>query len=499
MENPILMLLEKLSQSREKLMQGAQIFKDIDAIEIGTAEKELVWSLDKTKLYRYKRDSEPSIKTPIVVSYALINRFDMMDLQPDRSLFRKLLSLGLDIYVVDTGYPTRNDRYLRMDDYINVYLNAAIDYVRKAHQISKVNLLGVCQGGTFSVIYASIYPKKINSLITLVTPVDFSGDDGLLFTWARDMDVDAVVEGFGGLVPGTFLDVGFQMLKPMLKVRKQKNLLEMMDNRDKLMNFFRMEKWINDLPDQAGETYRQFIKDLYQQNKLVKGELVVGAHQIDLKNINMPVLTIYASEDHLVPPSSTKPLNDLISSKDKQLYEFPGGHIGVFTGRRSQKELSPTIHEFLAGRDDQPAAPSKSKATAKVSAKTQSQTTTPQSNVDLKVEKEEEIPAAQKRPKESKSEKIEKIKSLANNFDFTNIGLAKLADRDDLKKITGIGPLIADKLNALGIHTFEQLSKLKPDDIIKISKITEISSGRIENDKWVNQAKELLKKLGKAK
>lgn len=125
----------------------------------------------------------------------------------------------------------------------------------------------------------------------------------------------------------------------------------MMDDEDKVMNFLRMEKWINDLPDQAGETYRQFIKDLYQGNKLMKGELQIGEYKVNLNNITMPVLTIYASEDHLVPPSSTKPLNDQIGSKDKQLYEFPGGHIGVFTGARSQKELSPTIYEWLLARD----------------------------------------------------------------------------------------------------------------------------------------------------
>ncbi|NJO02918.1 MAG: hypothetical protein HC880_15665 [Bacteroidia bacterium] len=97
------------------------------------------------------------------------------------------------------------------------------------------------------------------------------------------MDVDAVVDGFGGLIPGHFLDSGFQMLKPMLRVRKQKNLMEIVDSKENLMNFLRMEKWINDQPDQAGETYRQFIKDLYQQNKLIKGELVIGEHQVNLK------------------------------------------------------------------------------------------------------------------------------------------------------------------------------------------------------------------------
>ncbi len=351
MHNPFLELAEKFSQTQQKISKGAQIFNQMDSVEVGTADKDEVWSQDIVRLFRYKRDSPATVQTPLLISYALINRFDMMDLQPDRSLVRKLLSLGIDIYVLDTGYPTRNDRYLTMDDYINGYLDGAIDHICEANDIEKVNLLGVCQGGTFSAIYTAIHPEKIKNLITLVTPIDFSKEDGLLFKWAKDLNVDAIVEGFGGLIPGTFLDMGFQMLKPMLKVRKQRNLLNMLDDEDKLMNFMRMEKWINDLPDQAGDTYRQFIKDLYQQNKLVKGTLQIGEHTVNLKNITQPALTIYASEDHLVPPSATKPFNELIGSKDKQLYEFPGGHIGVFTGARSQKELGPTIAKWLTDRD----------------------------------------------------------------------------------------------------------------------------------------------------
>jgi polyhydroxyalkanoate synthase subunit PhaC len=276
----------------------------------------------------------------------------MMDLQPDRSLIKKLLESGLDIYVIDTGYPTKNDRYLTINDYVNRYIHGAVEYVRKAHNIPSVNLLGVCQGGTFAVIYSALHPEKVKNLVTLVTPIDFSTNDGLLMRWARFLDVDTMVDSNDGLIPGYVLDVGFQMLKPMLKPRKYKNLMDMMDDSDKVMNYLRMEKWINDLPDQTGETFRQFIKDLYQQNKLAKNELVIGQRTVNLKDITMPAMTIYASEDHLVPPNSTKPLHDLIGSQDKKLYEFPGGHIGVFTGQRSQAELSPTIAQWLMERDN---------------------------------------------------------------------------------------------------------------------------------------------------
>ncbi|MCB9272086.1 MAG: alpha/beta fold hydrolase, partial [Lewinellaceae bacterium] len=209
----------------------------------------------------------------------------------------------------------------------------------------------VCQGGTFSLIYAALFPDKVKNLITTVTPVDFREENGLLFLWAKYMDVDAVVDGFGGVVPGDFLNSGFDLLKPMNKARKFANLPQVAQNKDKLMNFLRMEKWVADSPAQAGETYRRFIKDFYQNNKLIHGEFTLGGYRVSLNKIDMPVLTVYAKDDHIVPPASTIPIHEAIGSKDKELMEFPGGHIGVFVGSRSQKLLTPAIAQWLIVRD----------------------------------------------------------------------------------------------------------------------------------------------------
>ena len=333
-----------------KLIKGYENLKAIDDVDVATAPKELVWKLDKIQLFHYKRESEPTVKTPVLISYALVNRQDMMDLQPDRSYIRNLLDLGLDLYIMDWGYPTQMDKYNTIDDYVNTYMDEAVDHIRKTGGYDKVSLMGICQGGTFSVIYSAIHPEKVRNLITLVTPVDFSTNDGLLFRWAKNMNMDALVDGYGN-IPGDFLNNGFALLKPMMGAAKFMNLLNIVDDKDKLMNYLRMEKWINDSPDQAGETYRQFMKDLYQENKLVKGELEIGEHKVDLKNITMPLLNIYGTEDHLVPPASTIPLNDHVGTKDKELYKFQGGHIGVFVGGRSQKELAPAVAEWLQKRD----------------------------------------------------------------------------------------------------------------------------------------------------
>ncbi|MCB0555765.1 MAG: class III poly(R)-hydroxyalkanoic acid synthase subunit PhaC [Phaeodactylibacter sp.] len=322
--------------------------KDVD---IATAPRKTVWEDGKVKLYHFEREDKSRISTPVLVSYALVNRWEMMDLQPNRSLIRKLVSEGMDIYLIDWGYPTRIDRYKTLEDYILGNINDCVDFIRSEHNIDQVNLLGVCQGGTFSLIYSALFPEKVKNLITLVTPVDFDNKEGLLFKWAKDMDVDAIVDGFGGIVPGDFLNTGFDLLKPMNKTRKYLALPETMADQGKLMNFLRMEHWVADSPAQAGETYRRFIKEMYQQNKLVKGEFELGGRKVNLNNIKVPILTIYAKEDHIVPPDTTKPINELVSSKDKELMEFPGGHIGVFVGSRSQKVLAPAIAQWLAERD----------------------------------------------------------------------------------------------------------------------------------------------------
>ncbi|MBI5741824.1 MAG: class III poly(R)-hydroxyalkanoic acid synthase subunit PhaC [Nitrospirae bacterium] len=343
-------IISEAGNFTSKFIKTMETLSEIEEIDVGTAPKELVFREDKIKLYHYIPTAEIKCSVPVLITYALVNRYYMLDLQPDRSLIRNLQQLGLDLYIIDWDYPTKVDMYLSLDDYINGYLNDCVDFIRESTGHRKVNLMGICQGGTFSTVYSAIYPGKIKNLVTLVTPIDFAGNGGLLNLWARYFNADTLADTFK-VIPGDFLNNGFLMMMPFtLNISKYKEMLEFTDSREKMMNFLRMEKWIFDSPGQTGECYRQFMKDFYQENKLIKGTLKIGDRKVDLKNITMPLLNVYAKADHLVPPNSTKPLNELVGSKDKELYEFNGGHIGVFVGSRSQKELAPAIAQWLIKR-----------------------------------------------------------------------------------------------------------------------------------------------------
>ena len=343
--------LNELTANTSKIVKGFETLKEVKEVDIATTPKTVVYSEDKLKLYRYNRDTKATYKTPVLIVYALVNTYQMLDLQPDRSYIKNLLDAGLDVYLIDWGYPKQIDKYLTMDDYINGYIDNCVDYIRDEHKLDKINILSICQGGTFSLIYSALHPEKVKNLVPHVTPVDFSVNDGLLFKWSKDMDFKSLVRGFDGIIPGSFLNEGFDMLKPMMKFHKTSGLMNSLEDQTKLTNFLRMEKWIADSPDQAGACFLQFMEDLYQQNKLIAGELVVGSHKVNLKNLTMPVLNIYATEDHLVPPSATKPLGEYVGTKDYEIYPFQGGHIGVFVGNRSQKELAPKVTKWLKDRD----------------------------------------------------------------------------------------------------------------------------------------------------
>jgi polyhydroxyalkanoate synthase len=359
MQNPFQSALETYLSTGQKIAKGAINWYKLEEREItvGVTPKEVVYQEDRVTLYHFKSSAEPSLVTPLLIVYALINRPLMVDLQRDRSLVANLLNLGVDIYLIDWGYPTRTDRWLTLDDYINGYINNCVDFIRKTHQLGHINLLGICQGGTFSLCYGAIYPDKVKNLIAMVTPVNFHIPHALLnqlggcTLGTQALNVDLMVDAQGN-IPGDYLNAEFVMLKPwQLGVQKYLDLVEIMDDEDKLLNFFRMEKWIFDSPDQAGEAYRQFLKDFYQGNKLIKGEIVVGDKSVNLANLTMPVLNLYAENDHLVPPASSLALGSYVGTQDYTVQSFPVGHIGMYVSRKVQQTLPPVIANWLRERE----------------------------------------------------------------------------------------------------------------------------------------------------
>ena len=354
MHGPLNIGIDRLAQEAARVQQqlgaGLKTLREIGDYDFGATAKQEVWRDGKVVLYRFIGDKAPTARVPLLLSYALVNRPYMVDLQEDRSLVKGLLARGEDVYIIDWGYPDRSDRFLTLEDYIERYLGGAVDHLRRSHGLDAINLLGICQGGTFALCYASLHPDKVRNLITMVTPVDFHTDDNMLSHWTREMDVDLFVDTLGN-VPADLMNFCYLTLKPWRNfVQKYVGLVDILDDAKAVEDFLRMEKWIFDSPDQAGEAFRQFVKQFYQGNSFVNGGITIGEREVHLGLVEMPVLNVYAENDHLVPPSASVPLKDLVGSEDYTEVSFRGGHIGIYVSGRAQKQVPSAIHDWLAQR-----------------------------------------------------------------------------------------------------------------------------------------------------
>jgi len=333
-------------------------------VRLGPTPKDAVYTEDKMTVYRYRRldgDAHPAPeqdKRPaVVICYALINRPYMLDLQSDRSLIGGLLQGGLDVFLIDWGSPDGADRFVDLNDYVNRYLAHAVDKTCALRRLDKINLIGVCQGGALSLCYSALHPQRVRNLITMVTPVDFQTPNDLLSKWVQNTDIDQLVDTVGN-VTGENLNAMFLSLLPFrLTSQKYMTLLDAVDQpanasptpQQQIDNFVRMEQWIFDSPDNPGEMFRQFVTWFYKENRLRKGTLTLNGKTVDLKQVTMPVLNIYALQDHIVPPAASTCLQELVGTTDYTSYAFPGGHIGIYVSSKS-KDLPQTIANWLKQR-----------------------------------------------------------------------------------------------------------------------------------------------------
>lgn len=314
------------------------------------ALRQAVWQHGKSVLYRYL--PLPFIAraraAPVLLCYSLVNRPQILDLQQDRSLIRGLLAAGLEVYLLDWGYPDASDSQLSLDDYINVHLHGCVRHVCATEQIAAVNLLGICQGGTLALCHAALHPEQVANLICMGTPVDFQTPADLLSKWARPLDV-ALLARLGNF-SGQLLTSLFLALSPFRLIQqKYVNALERSADPAARDFFLRMEAWIFDCPDLAATAAAQFVRCCYQENRLLHGLLRLGADAVDLRQIRQPVLNVYALRDHIVPPAASTALRSRIASHDYTDSPLDTGHIGLYVSERA-RQLPQIISSWLASR-----------------------------------------------------------------------------------------------------------------------------------------------------
>jgi polyhydroxyalkanoate synthase subunit PhaC len=319
----------------------------------------------------YTSSSAKSLSPPLLMIYAPINRYHILDLSSERSIVKKFISAGFDVFLLDWG-EKQSENKPTIKDYIN-YIDQSIEQIRKITKQEKINLYGYSWGGTLSIIYSSIYNSKIKNLILQSANFDFDKDNTVIAEWMRNFPVEKFVKEFKEMF-GHFIDLAFLMRNPVAhSFDNLKFALEMNENEPAkfIQNLVKIRTWINNTPDIPGPLFKQFVVDLYQKNLLIKNQLILDGEEkedeknentttmkkraIDLKNISMPILNIIGNKDDLVSSKSSIPIteeigNGLISSKEKRLLEFPSGHVELCISYDAHENLWPQVIQWLKER-----------------------------------------------------------------------------------------------------------------------------------------------------
>jgi len=325
---------------------------------VAQTPKQVIWTFNKAKLYRYIPvvPSEKRHKVPLFLVFALMNKPYILDLRPGNSFIEYMVKQGYDVYLLDWGAPGIEDKDLKFDDYVLDYLPRAIRKIKAVSGSNEFTMLGWCIGAILSTIYAALRPDDgLKNLILLTAPLDFTDKKaGGFVRWVNDeaFDPDKIVSAFGN-VPGEMIDYGAKALKPVENyIGSYLTLWDNLDNPRIVESWHAMNTWVNDLIDMTGATYRQLIKEFYQENRLIEGTLVIRGERVDLSRIRANLLDVIALADHISPPCQSESIKPKDSSKDKQLLKVNGGDIGMMAGSGALKFTWTHIEEWLAARSD---------------------------------------------------------------------------------------------------------------------------------------------------
>ena len=325
---------------------------------IAQTPKEVIWTLNKAKLYRYVPvlPEEQLHPVPLLLVFALMNRPYILDLRPGHSFVEFMLEHGYDVYLLDWGAPGIEDKNLKFDDYTLEYMPRAIRRMKEVSGSSEFSLLGWCIGAILTTIYSALRPDDgLRNLILLTAPLDFSKKENITFArWVdeRYFDVDKVLGMFGNMPP-EMIEYGAKALKPVENyIGNYLRLWDNLDNPQVIDAWHAMNTWVTDNISLAGGAFRQLVVDLYRNDRLMQGTLTIRGQQVDLSHLRANLLTVIADADHITPPCQSESVMAKVGSTDKTVMRIPGGHIGIMAGSGASKRTWPQIDHWLAQRSE---------------------------------------------------------------------------------------------------------------------------------------------------
>ncbi len=326
--------------------RGSRDKRKIGWPAVGQSAHRELWRQGSARLIKYDAGASKPSGLPLLLVCSLINRPYVLDLLPDRSVVRRLLDAGREVWLLDWGTPTTADNKHPLSHYALDLIGEAAEQVCKHAKAPKLHVLGYCMGGTFALMAAGAGRLPLASLIAMATPVDLH-DSGMLSLWSRSPGFDpAELVRVHGHAPPHLLQPAFKMLDPVGLATKMVHVDEKLDDDAFVKFFLAMETWLEDSVAFPGRAFIEWVQ-LYRDNALMRDP--------GLQRIEAPVLSLIAEGDYITPPSSSQAIRAALPRAAHEEIKLAGGHIGLATSSAAQRTLWPAVAKWLAQHDEAPA------------------------------------------------------------------------------------------------------------------------------------------------
>ncbi len=302
-----------------------------------------------TMRFRDFTPSDAPLQIPTIIDAPYAGHpSSIADFSNGQSLVQTLMAHGVKrVYVTDWKSATPDMRDYDIDNYL-AELNVVVDELG-----GRVNLVGLCQGGWMSAMYAARYPHKVARLVLAGSPMDTDAGHGPIREMAHDLkmaDFEKLVEMGGGFMRGAFMLSAWKNMHPDVQYfGKYVDLYEHIDDPEYIRKHEDFEAWYENPIDLPGRWYLQAVEQLFKENRLAKGQFVGLGKTLSLGDIHCPVTLLAGESDDITTSEQVFNADQYLGTPASDIVKLlaPGGHIGLFMGSRTLREYWPGIAQWL--------------------------------------------------------------------------------------------------------------------------------------------------------
>jgi polyhydroxyalkanoate synthase len=303
--------------------------------DIAATPGKVVMRNDLVELIQYSPATDTVYAEPILIIPAWIMKYYILDLSASNSLVRYLVSQGHTVFIVSWKNPTASDRGLGMDDYLKLGINATVDAVSKIVPGEKIHSVGYCIGGTLLSIaaadFAAAGDQRLASVSLLAAQQDFSEPGELsVFISPAQLDMLEAVMDRTGVLKSEQMGAAFSMLRSRDLLWTPAVNTYLRGKRDSPNDLM---AWNADGTRMPCRMHAEYLRQLYLNNALARGEFLAAGRRVDLAAIRIPMFVVGTETDHVAPWQSVYKARGLTRSTDYTFLLTSGGHnAGIVSG-----------------------------------------------------------------------------------------------------------------------------------------------------------------------